>query len=85
MFSWSKIYFNNELGNIILKLKGWSKYRVAIKKILFVNGTNFQFKMIKYCLNIPHNGCRAPKRKNIKKNKRYFKRHKSLKRISNLV
>lgn len=49
--------------NINLRLKGFSRYKKLIIKLL-VN-SNFKFNFIQDCTSVPHNGCRLKRIKRI--------------------
>jgi ribosomal protein S11 len=68
-------YFIIKDSTLAIIYKGWSRFRFAIKKSLNISGdsTILPINYIKYLVKIPHNGCRAPKKRNRKKSKRFFK------------
>jgi ribosomal protein S11 len=68
-------YFIVKDSTLSIIYKGWSRFRFAIKKSLNISGdsTVLPINYVKYSVKIPHNGCRAPKKRNRKKSKRFFK------------
>jgi ribosomal protein S11 len=68
-------HFSIKDSTLAVIYKGWSRFRFAIKKSLNISGdsTILPIDYIKYLVKIPHNGCRAPKKRNRKKCKRFFK------------
>lgn len=62
-----------KLSSIAVVYKGWSRFRVAIKKSLrYRDRFKVPISYIRYVIKIPHNGCRPRKTKRKKRKRKLF-------------
>ena len=67
------LIYKYKLNKISLLFSGWSRFKWAVKKALrYRDGYRPSLNYVKFSVKVPHNGCRSPKLRRKKRNRRRF-------------